>query len=215
MSACSMGFVRRAAAWKFLVLIILSSSLAACTLLPGAKPLRTFILPVGTHEPSSEAPLDVTLHLATPRASEVLKNRRILVMPASNELSVYKDARWSTDVPNLLRGRLAEAFRQDARLSGVFAGSDPVRSDFVLLSELDAFHSEYQANTPWIVIRLDAQLIDGASRRLLASKNFTVRIKSEDARIESVVDAFGRAADDLSGQLVSWGLANIDAHIGS
>ncbi|MGC3871883.1 ABC-type transport auxiliary lipoprotein family protein [Halomonas sp. GXIMD04776] len=215
MSASSKSTHRRAAAWKFLVLMILASSLAACTLLPGAEPARTFILPVGAQAPSSNAPLDATLQVATPRANAILKNRRILVMPSSNELSVYKGARWSTDVPVLLRDRLIEAFRQSGRLTGVFAGSAPVRSDFMLLSELDAFHSEYQADTPWVVIRLDAQLIEGASRRLLANRYFTVRIKSEGTRIESVVDAFGRAADELSEQLLDWGLANIADHVES
>ncbi|SHF34330.1 cholesterol transport system auxiliary component [Modicisalibacter ilicicola DSM 19980] len=215
MSSSNVGLGPRAASWRLLALTILLSSLAACTLLPATKPLQTFVLPAGSSTPSDDAPLNATLRLATPRSNEILKNRRILVMPAPNQLNVYQGARWSTDAPSLLRDRLTEAFRQNGRLSGVIGGSNQIKSDFVLLSELDAFHSEYAAGAPWAVIRLEAQLVDSASRNLLASQYFTIRVKSEDERLESVVEAFGRAADELSQRLVGWSLAYLGDHIES
>lgn len=193
----------------FLTLAGLSMTLLACTLLPGSMPSQTFILPTKPIDASSAAPLEAILRIATPQANETLKGRRILVMPTANRLKVYQGARWSSDAASLLRDHLIEAFRRNGRLAGVIGENNPIDSDFLLLSELNAFHSEYRGKKPWAVVRLDAQLIDSASRDLLASRRFSGCIESQDERLESVVEAFGQAVDELSRQLIDWSLINI------
>ncbi|MFD2192289.1 ABC-type transport auxiliary lipoprotein family protein [Pistricoccus aurantiacus] len=209
------GFDRRRGISRIFLLAIASlvTTLPACTLLSGSTPSETFVLPTQPIDTSSTAPLETILRVATPEANETLKGRRILVMPTANRLKAYQGARWSDAAPGLLRDRLIAAFRQDGRLAGVVGDNSPVKSDVILLSELSAFHSEYRQGKPWAVIRLDAQLIDGARHRLLANRRFSVGIESQDEQLESVVEAFGEAADQLSHQLIDWSLDNIDDYL--
>ncbi|ADJ28490.1 ABC-type transport auxiliary lipoprotein family protein [Nitrosococcus watsonii] len=212
-TVCGITRQRVISRMMFLAFASLSMTLPACTLLPSSAPLQTFILPPSKPvDASNAAPLKAILRIATPQANEILKGRRILVMPTSNQLNVYQGARWSLDAPSLLRDHLMDVFRRNGRLAGVIGENNPVDSDFLLLSELHAFHSEYRGKKPWAVIRLDVQLIDSTSRDLLASRRFSVPVESQDERLESVVEAFGQAVDELSRQLVEWSLINIANH---
>jgi cholesterol transport system auxiliary component len=61
------------------------------------------------------------------------------------------------------------------------------------------------------VIHLDVRLIDSGRQRVLATHRFEVREPSAGESVDAVVEAFGRAADDLSRQLVDWTLDRIRA----
>jgi len=104
-----------------------------------------------------------------------------------------------------------EAFRQDNRLAAVVNERDRVSADFELVSDLRAFHSEYVQGRPRAVIRLDVRLVDSGRQRIRAARRFEVGEPSADESVDAVVEAFGRAADDLSRQLVDWTLERIAA----
>jgi len=179
-------------------------TLGACTLLPESEPLRVHVLPVAPHEWTSSTPLDVTLRIETPAASPSLSGNRILVMPGNSQLSVYQGVRWSDSTPELLRDRLIQAFQEAGRVTAVFDESSRLLADLVLISDLRAFQSVYMNHRPEVVIRLDARLTDETDLSLLASRSFEVREPSEATDVETVVAAFGRAADTLSRELVTW-----------
>ena len=76
--------------------------------------------------------------------------------------------------------------------------------DVALVSDLRAFHSEYANGVPEVVIRLDATLVDERTQALLAERRFEFREPSTGTVLESVVEAFGRAADRLAADLADW-----------
>lgn len=190
---------------------LLAGALAACTLIGRRDPLNVYVLPAADMAASGLAPLPLTLRLETPQASRALYGARILVMPATHQLSAYQGARWSDNAPTLLRDRLVEAFRQDSRLAAVVDEGDRVGADFDLVSDLRAFQSEYFQDRPQAVIRLDVRLVDSGNQRVRATRRFEVREASADKGVDAVVEAFGRAADELSRQLVDWTLDRIAA----
>jgi cholesterol transport system auxiliary component len=112
-----------------------------------------------------------------------------------------------------MRNRLFAAFRTDGRVSALSIEEMRTFADYELGSELGAFHSEYQQDgkPPEVVIKLDTRLIDTTSRRIVASRAFESREAAEDSSIPAVVAAFGRAADRLSAELVSWAIAGGDS----
>lgn len=58
-------------------------------------------------------------------------------------------------------------------------------------------------------MRLDVQLLDEANHEVLASRRFEVAAPSDDDSLEAVVEAFGRAADQLASELVDWTLREL------
>lgn len=196
-------------ALRALLPLTLASLLGACSLLPKAQPIDTYLLPPSAlASQASGAPLSRTLGIARPQASQALDSTRIAVLPEGNRISSYKGARWADPVPSLLRDRLLTVLRSDGRFPALVSDEQHLHSDLELLGSLLSFQSEYRDGQPHAVIRLDAQLVDSASRRILASRRFEVSQRSSDAEVAALVAAFGSASDSLASELINWLLAS-------
>ena len=79
-------------------------------------------------------------------------------------------------------------------------------ADLDLTGELRAFQSEYQNGKPVIHIRYDARLVRTLGQRIVASRSFEVSQPVDGKQVPEVVSAFGKAADQLSAQVVEWTL---------
>ena len=180
---------------------------SACSILPPSEPVDLYRLPV--NQPSRVAtPLDWSLRLNKPLASEVLAGPRITVIPQGDVVSSYKGARWSDAVPVLLRNRLLDGFQRDGQVQRLSADDSNLQADYELAGELQAFQSEYRPDgAVEVVIRYDARLVQGRSQRILASKRFEIRRPLADKQVAAVVAGFGAASDQLAGQVVAWTVA--------
>ena len=79
-----------------------------------------------------------------------------------------------------------------------------LQADYELGGQLQAFQSEYSGKAVDVVIRLDARLVRGSDQRIIASRRFEVRQPVGDTKVPAVVAAFGKAGDQLNGQVVNW-----------
>ena len=184
--------------------------LGGCSILPEAVELEVYSLPAGEVRSNlAGAATGKVLRISKPMAAPVLGSARIVVMPQAHRLSVYKGARWSDSAPALLRDRLIEAFRQTGRLAAVVSDDARMPADLELAGELLAFQSEYRNGQPVARIRLQASLLQGDSRRILASHGFEVEQSADSGELSAVVEAFGRAGGQVSGELVEWVLAEM------
>ncbi|WP_194788553.1 ABC-type transport auxiliary lipoprotein family protein [Pseudomonas sp. UFMG81] len=180
---------------------------AACSILPQSEPVDIYRLPV-TQPAGNATPLDWSLRLNKPLASEVLSGPRIAVIPQGDVISNYKGARWSDPVPLLVRNRLLDGFQRDGRVQRLSADDSNLQADYELGGELQAFQSEYRAGDQVeVVIRYDARLVQGRSQRILASKRFEVRQPLQDKQVAAVVAGFGSASDQLVRQVIDWTVA--------
>lgn len=189
--------------------LLMAMLLAGCSLLPDQEPVRLFTLPEPSLPASHEVTRDLTLRVDTPSAVAPLDGRRLLVMPSPGEFQAYAGARWSDDAPRLLRDHLIAALRRDGRLAAVVDDASRARSDATLTSHLSGFHSRYRDDAPEVVLRLEVQLLDEASREVLASRRLEAVVASDGDNLDAVVAAFGRAADRLAVELVDWTLARM------
>ncbi|PKO55972.1 MAG: ABC transporter [Betaproteobacteria bacterium HGW-Betaproteobacteria-21] len=181
--------------------------LAACTILPRPEPVDVFLLPSATPAPTAAADIQAlpwSLRVTRPVAGVHLAGQRIVVIPRDNQVSVYKGANWSEPAPILVRNRLLDAFRADARIDALSSDEKRVHADFELDSDLRAFHSEYRDGAPEVVVRLDARLVHAAGQRIVASRSFEIREAVAGTSVPEVVQAFGHAGDRLAQALVAW-----------
>jgi len=192
-----------------LVLLGLLVALSACSILPESEPLRIYLLPTTTSPQQAREPaLQHALRINTPQASRILSSPRIAVVPQGNQISAYGGARWSDAAPVLLRDRLIEAFQRDGRMPSVSNEDVNLYADLSLHSDLRAFQSVYIDDKPVVVITLDARLVSRNDQHTLANRRFEVRQPSADPSVESVVEAFGKASDRLSGEILEWTLSH-------
>ncbi|MFF5863862.1 ABC-type transport auxiliary lipoprotein family protein [Pseudomonas sp. NPDC012596] len=192
---------------RLLALAAALSLTSACSILPQSEPVDIYRLPV-KQASHSATPVDWSLRLNKPLASETLAGPRIAVIPQGDVLSSYKGARWSDPVPLLVRNRLLDGFQRDGRVQRLSADDSNLQADYELAGELQAFQSEYRAGgAVEVVIRYDARLVQGRSQRILASKRFEVRQPLADTQVSAVVAGFGAASDQLAGEVVNWTVA--------
>ncbi|MBB6055750.1 ABC-type transport auxiliary lipoprotein family protein [Tolumonas osonensis] len=181
--------------------------LSACSLLPESSPVSIYTLPASPADKNTDqntATLDWSVRVMTPYANQTLDSTRIAVIPEANQISHYKDARWSDRAPVLLRERLIDALRSDGRIKTITGDTSLLAADTELSGELYAFQSEYHDGRPEIHIRLDAQLIQQNTRKVLASHRFEVRLASPETDIKSIVRSFGSACDKLTQEMTAW-----------
>ena len=192
--------------------------LAACSILPAPTPVDTYVLPGATwqraatteHARAHHTASGTALRIARPVADGLLSSRRIAVMPQADRVQVYQGVLWSDSPANLLRSRLLDAFLADGRLPWVDTDESPAtRVDYLLTSQLRAFHSVYENGSPTAVVRIDAQIVDTASNRAVASRSFLLRQPAASKEVPDVVQALGQASDQLSKDMVDWAVQSL------
>jgi cholesterol transport system auxiliary component len=185
--------------------MLFATALASCSILPKAEPRVVYVLPAASKTiPSASSPITWSLRINTPKATGFLDSNRIAVMPDASRITVYQGASWNDDAAVLVRERLVDAFRADARVALVSNGDANQAADRELDGQLRSFQTEYVNGEPSVVIRYDAQLIDTRTRRMIATRSFEVRSSPAGRNIASVVNAFGVASDELTTQVVAW-----------
>ena len=128
---------------RLLALAAALSLAGACSILPQSEPVDIYRLPVNQAS-HSNTPVDWSLRLNKPLASEALAGSRIAVIPHGDVISSYKGARWSDPVPLLVRNRLLDGFQRDGQVQRLSADDSNLQADYELSGELLAFQSEYQ-----------------------------------------------------------------------
>lgn len=190
---------------KRLTLVLIAALLGACSILPQSEPLDIYLLPA-TALPTQTQRVDWSLRVNSPISNQLLDGTRIVVLPEPGRVNTYQGVRWSERTPQLLRGRLLDAFQDDGRIQALSNEEQRLQADLELVSDLRSFHSEYRDGTPYAVIRLDVNLVDTRSQQIIASRRFSASQAAGDTSIASVVAAFGQAADQLARELVDWTL---------
>jgi cholesterol transport system auxiliary component len=184
--------------------------LSACSVLPRAEPLDTYLLPPAhlSHS-AAQTSLALSLRITRPLGGVQLAGQRIIVVPENNRLSVYKGVSWSDPAPVLLRDRILEAFRVDGRIAGLSTDEVRLQADYELVSDLQAFQTEYRDGVPEVVVRLDARLVYGNGRRIVASRLFESRHRPAGVEVPQVVASFGQASTTVASEMVEWVVAEL------
>ncbi|QNH01036.1 ABC-type transport auxiliary lipoprotein family protein [Pseudomonas sediminis] len=191
---------------KRLSLLLAAGLLSACSILPQSEPLDIYLLP-GATLPAQTQRVDWSLRVNSPVSNQLLDGTRIVVLPEPGRVNTYQGVRWSERTPQLLRGRLLDAFQDDGRVQALSNEEQRLQADLELVSDLRSFHSQYRDGVAEALIQLDVRLVDGRDQRILASRRFSVSQPASDTSIAAVVKAFGQAGDRLSRELVDWTLA--------
>jgi cholesterol transport system auxiliary component len=181
------------------------AAVAGCSILPKAEQPSVYTLPAAPGgRPMATTPVPWALRIATPNAPRSIDNSRIAVVPASNTITVYAAARWNDSAPHIFRDRLADAFRDSGRVTALSTDDSNLAADYELGGTLASFQTDYANGSPEVVIRFDAMLANSRRHQIVASQRFEVREPVDGKEVPQVVQAFGRAMDKLSRDVVSW-----------
>ncbi len=184
---------------------------ASCSLLPKREPIRVF-MPTHTATEVPGPSVSWSLLVAKPVTSEWLDSEQIAVRPGTGNVQVYKGARWSDAVPELLQSALLHRFEDSQKILTVGRPGAGVKGRFQLLTEVRAFESDYKSGSPVAVLELQAKLVDGHDGAVVAAHNFRDTEAVGGEEVDAVVAAMSRLLDRSTAQVVGWTLSEGEKH---
>lgn len=183
---------------------------SGCSLLPERTPNRIYEpAHIGSPAKAEWPTVSWSLLVPAPKAGRQLDSDRITVRPAAGVIQVYQDASWIDSAPELVQASLLRHFEDSQKIPAASPPGSGVRGEYLLLGELRAFESVYvQPGQPQVQVELFIRLVHSGDGKVVAARAFreTENAGSED--LSAVVDAFSRALDRVSGDVVGWTLVN-------
>lgn len=175
-----------------------------CSIFPNPEARRVMDFSAAKIEYQAKEQLPYSLRVDTPYASDPFNGSRILAKPTPWEFRIYEEVRWRDTVPVIVRDLLVQTLRSANGFASVVSETNPVDTDWTMISELTAFHTENGRPTPAIMIELHSQIVSNRSREKLCSRSFRVEEISPAVDIEAIVQTFNRAGAMVAQDVAAW-----------
>lgn len=189
---------------RTLVLLLGAAIASGCTVFPNPEPPRVMDLALLQAAPAAEQPVQASLRVDTPYASEPFNGSLILAKPTPQEFRAYEGTRWRDTAPVVVRDTLVSSLRQSGAYTNVITDTNPAQAELTLVTELSAFHSETPESGPQVVIELHLQMIHNRSRASLCTRTERVVEPASGTSVDQIVEAFGTAGSDLATRVIEW-----------
>jgi len=187
-----------------LTLLLGAAVASGCTVFPNPEPPRVMDLALVQQVPAAEQPVQASLRVDTPYASEPFNGSLILAKPTPQEFRAYEGTRWRDTAPVVLRDTLVSSLRQSGAYTNVITDTNPAQAELTLVTELSAFHSETPESGPQVVIELHLQMIHNRSRASLCTRTERVVETASGTSVDQIVEAFGTAGSNLAARVIAW-----------
>lgn len=195
---------------KLALPLLFASALVAtsCGILPKREPVAIYQPVRAISVPGPEWPsASWSLLVSRPVAGTQIDSERINVQPAPGTMQVYKSAAWTDAAPDLLQMALLRGFEDSQKILSVSRSGGGVRGQYQLLTELRSFQAVYsQPGQPEAVVEIYARLVHTADGRVIAARSFRQAEPAAGEEVGVVVEAFSRALDRSTAEIVGWTL---------
>ena len=147
----------------------------------------------------------VTLRLAPLSASQMYMSTGIFYVDGSYRRNPYAYSRWVDTPVHMLQLVLQEGLERSGLFKAVLPSTSLLTADLRLETTLYDFSQHLQPDGgSQAVVRLDCHLLDARKARLLASRQFEVRVPAASRNAEGGVAALNAAVADLLPLMVGW-----------
>lgn len=183
-------------------------ALSGCiTLLPESE--NSALYRLSNHVPAEA----VTNHDATvvritrPIAPRALSGDRIALDAGEGRLAYMAGANWVSPAPALVQELVIDTFDRRSTVLAAARPDDGIATSWDLRLELRRFEAVYDRGAsaaPRVDVIVRARLISSADRDVSSVRTFEVSRRADGNRQALIVDAFSRAASDMSSELADW-----------
>ena len=203
------GQGRSVLAHKHGLMLVLLLTLAQASGCGGFGPSKTadiesFALDGDNAPASLSAVTALTLSINPPRAAAGFDSSRIVYVRTPHEIQYFAQSVWVDRPAIMLAPLLVAAIARDGVFRSVVTSASAARNDLQLDSEIVRLQHEFYAQPSRAHFTLRVSVLAGASRAVLASREFdsVVESPSEDAR--GGVTAANEALNQVLGELARW-----------
>lgn len=149
-------------------------ALAGCAGLhsAGTEPLHTYLLEAQFDRVERVRPIPLTLAVSPPRAAPGYDTARMAFMRQPYALEYFAKNRWADTPAKMLGPLLVRALEQRSEYGAVAPATGMIKGDVRLDVEIILLQQEFTSSPSRLHLMLRAQLVEQASRRVLATQVF-------------------------------------------
>jgi cholesterol transport system auxiliary component len=182
-----------------------AAALFGCQVIPDVnKPVRLYTLNPSLKPAVSIPPVNWQLVVAEPAAERDIDTTRIALTRTPNVVEYYADGNWADTAPDLVQGKLIEAFEATNAIPAVGRDAAGLKPDYILQSDLRNFQAEYGADgIPVAHVSLVAKLVQMPDRRIVHSVDADARVAGGGKELPAIVVAFEQALSQVLQKIVA------------
>lgn len=190
-------------------------ALSGCiSLLPESETSALYRL--SNHVPETEvASHDLpVVRIGRPIAPRALSGDRIALDAGEGRIAYMAGANWISAVPVLIQELVIDTIDRRSTVVVAARPDDGVASSWDLRLELRRFEAVYDQGSnaaPRVDVAIRARLIDAANREVASTRTFEASRRADGNRQALIVDAFSRAASEMSSELADWASQQVSA----
>ena len=191
-----------------LIFVAISSS-ACVSVLPDAAPPAARYLISDVEAASSGAPVEWSLSVEDPNATQALDTTKIAISNAPGRIEYYADGEWSDRAPRLIGAALVRSFENNGR---VLAVGNPVSlpsTDYVLQTDVRKLFVRTNENEAVVVSQIFARITNGRST-VYAAKLFTMESPLDQSDASAAAGKLNTDVGRLIGEIVDWTIAEAE-----
>jgi cholesterol transport system auxiliary component len=169
----------RLAVWRLLAPCVAMLAACSCTLLPKpAPPAARYILDAGmpASAPRQAVAGAPSIAVEAPRAAPGYGSRHMVYMRRPAEIEAFAFHEWVDAPARLLEPMLVRALQDSGGFSVVLHAPSAAASGWRLETELLRLHQDFSVRPSQVRLVLRAVLVDSASRRAMAWREFDVSV---------------------------------------
>lgn len=154
--------------------------------------------------PAQRAAAAPTLIVGVPQAAAGFDTRRIVYRRRANQLEVFARAEWVDTPARMLAPLLVATLAQGGRFGAVVAAPSAAVGDLRLDTELVRLQQEFGVPPSRVRFTLRATLMDAATRRVIAAREFDAGVDSASEDAYGGVVAASQAVRQVLAELAAF-----------
>lgn len=189
---------------------LLLSGCASILLGPGETPPRYTLQPVEAPENVTNGELmEVRLVIPDPQSESAFDTSRISRSPAPLRYEYYAGGEWTDQLPNLWGIFLQRSFENDGRIETVGDRRTVPLGDYVLRTDIRAFHIEERDGVNQARVSVSTKLFNSRNEAI-STRIFSTSQPVYGTTMTAAVEALNRAAQLAGADTVVWVINEIE-----
>ena len=186
------------------VALLLALQLSGCALIKKQEtPRETFEISAPQSFSGLRASTNSQILVKLPTSLDAINSERIVVRPSPRVITYLEGAQWSDTVPKMVQAKLVEAFENSASTGATAKPGDGLVIDYQLVSDIRRFDVVDRQAT----IEISIKLLSDGSGKVVETRIFEVSAGAASQTPAGYVNAFDKAFDRLSRDVIKWVLS--------
>ena len=187
---------------------VLPLSLVGCGAIGGMMPTDdTYELGVPRISDTRPVRRGTQVLIAEPQALKALDSQNIVVQTDPLTIQYLGKSQWSDRLPRVVQMRLAQAFQNSDRFTGVGLPGQGLAIDYQIVTEIRSFGIEAPSNTGHVAIAV--KILNDRNGVVASERVFEERAVAAGSDNAALVAAIDAAFENVARDIVSWATARL------